>query len=178
MLAKFKVSQVRDSVGWPKYLAEVSDDWPQHLHNGMRALSAGLVGADGRLGDVDVDWVRGCVLELRNVAYRRRRSRGIRKADRLVAEVMRTVPNEGMGENEIEDRIRELSRPPDDPDGRGRKLPEGWSHEKFLGHLVHRGVLQLNVEEGYYCPIPNFRTFLMKMGGLRSQSLAPVADQS
>ena len=76
---------------------------------------------------------------LREGAYDDRRSREIRTARFLVAELMREVPGEGMVESTVLNRIRNLSRPLDRPDSEGWHLPKGRDEEWFLDHLVHRG---------------------------------------
>ena len=166
MLREFRVDQKGERVHWPGIIAAVSEGWPQHLHNGMRALAEQLVARGGRLADVDAVMVREREERFRTASYRRRRSEEIRDARFLVAELMRQVPAEGAEGSDIKDLVRNLARPLDDPEGDGWSLPKNRDEEWFLKHLVHQGALQLNENDLYSCPIPSFRSYLMEMGGL------------
>ncbi len=167
MLDGFRVSRRDDGVGWPEYLAGLSEGWPQHLNSGMRALAAELRETGGRLADVNVACVWDRQRALREDTYGWRLTDGMRDARCLVAEVMRAVPEAGLEGFEVKDRIRNLARPLDDPDGGGWRLPKGRDEEWFLRHLVHQGALQRKGPTHYHCPIPTFREYLMRLGGLQ-----------
>ncbi len=47
MLDEFRVPAGDARVSWPTLIAGLSDGWPQHLHNGMRALAKGLLECGG-----------------------------------------------------------------------------------------------------------------------------------
>ena len=80
-----------DPRAWAERLAQESDGWPQHLHNGQRALAEGLVEADGRLADVDAVRVLDRAVAFREAAYRRQISPAMEDARRLSAAVMKDV---------------------------------------------------------------------------------------
>ena len=166
MLEEFRVPTGDARVNWPSLIANVSDGWPQHLHNGMRALAKGLLECGGALADVDAARVRQREREFRAASYSRRRSDEIRRARFLVAELMRQLPEKGSEDSTIVRQIRSLARPLDEPEGDGWSLPKGRDEEWFLKHLVHQGVLQFNGNDLYSCPIPSFRSYLMEKGGL------------
>ena len=48
----------------------------------------------------------------------------------------------------------------------GHRLPKGLDAEDFIAHLVHRGALQKRADKTIHCPIPSFRTYLVRAGGL------------
>ena len=53
MLATYRVDRTGTVENWPALLAERSDGWPQHLHNGMRALATELARVEGKMALVD-----------------------------------------------------------------------------------------------------------------------------
>jgi len=179
MLEEFRVSREGDRVGWPRRVAERSDGWPQHLHNAMRALASELLAARGRLEDVDEYRMWRRERERRTVAYGRRRGSGaILEARRLVAELMRSLPPEGLDKETIQGHILRHGRRFDDPgaDADGWRLPEGEDAAWFVRRLVHRGVPQLNAEGLYSCPIPSFRSYLIGKGGQLLERSASGVD--
>ena len=46
----------------------------------------------------------------------------------------------------------------------GWRLPRAMSPELYLDHLIHRGALQINADDLFIYPIPNFRQFLIEQG--------------
>ncbi len=175
MLDRFRVDRTGADGIWPRRLAEASDRWPQHLHNGMRALAEALVTARGRLADVDGDAVATREREIRENAYSRLMSEEMKGAKTLIARIMATLPPEGAGENDIRAQILLEARPEDDPGARGRRLPENMIARGFLTHLVHRGALQENARGLFSCPIPSFRSYLISQGGIMSAD--PVSGE-
>ncbi len=171
MLDRFRVDRTGAAAGWPQRLAGVSDRWPQHLHNGMRALAGGLVKAEGRLVHVDSGAVAALEREHRVKRYRRIRSPEMTQSRLLVARVMAVVPREGVADSTVLARILQEARPADDPEGEGLWLPEGMSARGFLKNLVHHGALQENDSGLLSCPIPSFRSYLIEQGGMISVSL-------
>ena len=162
MLSEYKVDRTGAPADWPDRLAELSDGWPQHLHNGMRALADGLARAGGRLADVDAGAVLDREEDLRGRAYWARTSPEMRVARCLVAAVLAALPEDGADDSAI---IEEVDRQTDaNPDLARWRLPEGMNSRDFMGHLVHRGVLQRGPGGLFVCPIPSFRRYLLRYG--------------
>ncbi len=124
MLDRFRIE--RDGAGpdWPAVIAERSDGWPQHLHNGMRSLGFELLGTEGRLVHVNADAVKAKEREYRLDAYGGRLSDGIRGAKHLIARLMLSL-DEGGDSSDIDGRIGDLARSGDGADSRGWRLPKG-----------------------------------------------------
>ena len=64
----------------------------------------------------------------------------------------------------------------------GHRLPEGKTANGLYTHLVHRGALQERVDGTVYSPIPSFRTYLVRAGGMNpdagpGQRHAQVRDE-
>ncbi len=162
-----KYFKVRGNVGsWIESVASRSDLWPQHLHNGLRALAEGLVKTDA-----DIDRIDGKRVEALQDGYRmesynaRLTSMEIQNAIYLVAELVDGIPEWGMMRISIRKTIIGRGRPLDDPDGEGYWVSK--DTDGFLDHLVHEGILQDDGKGMYRCPIPSLRAFLS--GNFRSE---------
>ena len=166
MLSECRVDRTGAEKDWPALLSERSDGWPQHLHNGMRALAGELVRVEGKLADIDAAVVLERESKYRQRAYIARISPQMQDARRLVAAVLTALPEEGALLNDIDEEIKHQSsvRTGDDPDDHPRKLPDGMNRKAFFNHLVRRGALQGDAETRYACPIPSFRRFLIDYG--------------
>ncbi len=98
--------EVRGDVGpWIESVARRSDLWPQHLHNGLRALAEEL----SRTG-ADIDLIDGKRVErnrktLRDSAYDGRLSSDIRRAKKLVSSLMSEMRKRDFGHAEVKDHI-------------------------------------------------------------------------
>ncbi len=161
---------------WADWAAEVSDAWPQHLHNAMRAIARGLLETGGRLDDIDADAVRERERTLRLDVYGRRQSTSMREAVNLVAAVMRDCPTfltERVHRPNRADmlasilRHRRTGETPEDVSWRLPTDPDSGAPmdaKTFLRHLVHRGSLQERGDKRMECPIPTFRDFLIESG--------------
>ncbi len=158
MLERFRVDMGEvAAAGWAARLERVSDGWPQHLHNAMRALAEGLLAVGGALGAVDADAVLGRARQWRLEAYRARRSGSMRRSALLLGALMEAVAEEGLGWPAALAAIEERAdaRP-------GWRLPDGMDPEAYLDHLVQRGALQDDGAGRLVCPIPSFRRFLIE----------------
>ena len=158
MLERFRVDMGEvAAAGWAARLEQVSDGWPQHLHNAMRALAEGLLAVGGALGAVDADAVLGRARQWRLEAYRARRSGSMRRSALLLGALMEAVAEEGLGWPAALAAIEERAdaRP-------GWRLPDGMDPEAYLDHLVQRGALQDDGAGRLVCPIPSFRRFLIE----------------
>ena len=161
MLACFRIeAEDAEAARWAALLEHISDRWPQHLQNAMRALGGGLLQAGGVLSSVDEAAVLRHARAWRLESYRQRRSPEMRGAVILVGHLMAAVRDGGLHRHQIVDTIR--ARIHDRPEGSSaRRLPKGISPEDFLEHLIHRGALQEGEDDRLVCPIPSFRSFLI-----------------
>ena len=158
MLEGFRVEAVEtEAARWAALLEDRSDRWPQHLRNGMRALTEGLLASGGALASVSEDAVMAGAEARRLEAYRARRSSEMLASGRLLAAVMAAVPEEGLDYVRALDVIEEMARP-----ASGWRLPAGMGPEGYLDHLVNRGALQDDGTGHLACPIPSLRQFLIE----------------
>ena len=161
MLERFRVEAAEvEAARWVALLEELSDRWPQHLRNGMRALANGLLASGGVLASVDEKAVLAGAEERRLDSYRARRSPEMLASGLLLAAVMEAVPEDGLGYVETLRVIEESAGA-----ASGWRLPAGMGPEEYLDHLVHRGALQDDGTGRLACPIPSFRRFLVEAAG-------------
>ena len=163
MFAACRVDRTGADDGWPALLAERSDGWPQHLHNGMRALAAELARVDGKLVDVGAEAVLGRERDYRERAYLARISPEMEASRQLVAALFEALPQDGVPRDVIETEVDSLGQPRD-AGRRALQLPRGIDSEEFVSHLIRRGALQRGPHRRYSCPIPSFRRFLIAYG--------------
>ncbi len=144
-------------------LAAPAEGWPRHLHFALRALGEEALETDGDLRRID--WSRAMkeAADSRMRYYRSQQSPEMREAEPLVAGVMAQLGGRPNSFGIIK-YLRTASAA--DPD---MSLPEGMTVKGFLGHLLHRGALQERSDRTVHCPIPSFRSFLMKQGGLEAE---------
>jgi len=148
-------------------LACSSEGWPRHLHCTQEALGRALLapGCDGRLDRVG-DWASldEESHQLRVRYYRAQRSAMMKDCDLLVAAVMRDF-EDGMSKSRITDLIAVRASIPEG-EGSGWKLSPGLSPHDLMEEMVHQGVLQEREDDTFHIPIPSFRNFLIRTGGL------------
>ena len=162
MLDTYRVeAEEADANRWASRLASASDGWPQHLQNAMRSLAESLIETNGVLAKVDEAAVLKRAFERRRKGYQARRSAQMETALFLVSWIMAKVPDTGLRRHEVNDIIRASSR---QGGSSGFNLPNGFSVEEFLDHLIHRGALQMGGDGRLRCPIPSFRRFLIQEG--------------
>ena len=158
MLERFRVEAAEvEAARWVALLEELSDRWPQHLRNGMRALANGLLASGGALASVDEKAVLAGAEERRLDSYRARRSPEMLGSGLLLAAAMEAVPEDGLGYVETLRVIEENAGA-----ASGWRLPAGMGPEEYLDHLVHRGALQDDGTGRLACPIPSLRRFLIE----------------
>ena len=148
---------------WAQALANESCGWPQHLHVAMRALAAQLLAAStpGQLEAVDsgfgVAVLRASALA-REKYYGRRIDAPLAAARHLLAEIFRRMGDEATLDALLS-HIREAAHP-----GVGsRSLPKEFDEERFLDHMIRRGVLQHASGHTLACPIPSLRDYIERM---------------
>ena len=155
----------QSAVMWQRELSTCSDCWPQHLHNGMRALAEGLIKVEGVLDEVAFDDFQRVERHYRLTAYRRRQSREMAASYELIARIMMDVVKaDGLDEGDILDAIDLYSTPTNEPRGRKWQIPKGMDEDDFMNHLIYKGALHREEDKLYRCQIPSFAHYLIKYG--------------
>ena len=162
-------------------LAAPCEGWPRHLHFAMQALAAESLRCGGDLAGVD--WARcgNQAAESRAHYYQHRQSAEMKESDGLVAVVMSRLA-EGTKMSGALRLIEEnvIDHVP------GHRLPEDMTAKGLYTHLVHRGALQEREDGIVHCPIPSFRSHLVRAGGLHmaeairegdSKAIEPAAQE-
>ena len=161
MLATYRVDRTGTVENWPALLAERSDGWPQHLHNGMRALATELARVEGKMALVDSANILERERDYRERAYLARIGPIMDGSRQLVAALFAALPEDGFTNGQVRREIERCRQPErKDPEW---DLPEDMTVGQFFDHLVHRGALQRK-GAAYECPIPSFRRFLIAYG--------------
>ena len=164
MLADCRVRGDRETKRqWAHALANESCGWPQHLHVAMQALAVQLLAAStpGQLEAVDSSFgvavLRASALA-RDEYYERRIDAPLAAARHLLAEIFRRI-GDGVTLDASLSHIREAAHP-----GVGsRSLPKEYDEERFLNHMIRRGVLQHASGQMLACPIPSLRDYIERM---------------
>ncbi len=141
-------------------LAAPCEGWPRHLHFALQALGRGLLETEGDLATVDWPRITQEAAESRLDYYRLQQSGKMKDANILVARIMRDFRN-GMDNRDVAALIMKSVE-----DSPGMQLPENLNALSFRKHLVRKGALHKDIRDTFLCPIPSFRTFLVKAGGL------------
>ncbi|MCY4303431.1 MAG: ATP-binding protein [Aestuariivita sp.] len=175
MLTTFDVDCTDVEDDWPAILAECSDCWPQHLHNGMRALAQELIhpNINGRLSAVSLERVSTTERAFRNEAYSWRISEMISEHRTLVGHIMHQVMTSSPTREDVKQIIDDLHA------HSAHSLPPEMTATGFLNHMIHRGLLQefnprdnpeLSPAGVVTCPIPSLATYVMQFGGIDPDS--------
>ncbi len=152
-------------------LAVPCEGWPRHLHHALQALGRGLLETAGDLTAVNWPRIRREASDSRLEYYHLQQSPDMDEARILVAEIMQRFHN-GMRRNDITDIIqRSVQEHP------GLHLPENMTAMAFRDHLLHQGAMHMGTDKTFSCPIPSFRSFLIKAGGL-DQGSRPEQGQA
>ena len=174
-LEHFRV-QGQDGVtsAYARLIAEDSRGWPQHLHNGLRALARALVAAKGDLLSVKKEDVLDRSAEYRRKYYEARLTPKLKASALLLANVMRRTGEHGAPRDEFCNLVESCSR-------EGRKimerLPGGMAATDFVDHLIEVGVLHED-SGNVRCPVPSFRQYIIdrdRLARLRLREL-PESD--
>ncbi|MCY4152302.1 MAG: ATP-binding protein [Aestuariivita sp.] len=171
MLKAFDVDMTDAEDNWPEILAQCSDCWPQHLHNGMRALAQELIHptVNGRLSAVSLKRVSNTERAFRHEAYSWRISEMISNHRTFVGHIMQQIVTSSPTRLEARQMIEDVDKLTP------HKLPAEMTAIRFLNHLVQRGLLQefnqrddpeLFLGGVIKCPIPSLATYVMQYGGI------------
>ncbi len=156
---------------------DTTDGWPRHVHWMQRALAEAAL-EPGVNGDLDriTDWgrVRARSDALRHGSCATQFSTAMALSRKLVGRVMFEVgkaqaEGRGLRIDEICKTIKALN----EHDAEGNyELPEGFSPQGFVTHLVHCGALQEDPDnDSMTCPIPSFQRYIIARGGLDPDQL-------
>lgn len=142
------------------YLTEPCEGWPHHLHCAMAAIGEAALGTGGDLAALDWSAVGQEAAERRRSHYQRQQSNELFGARALVAAVMK----EFHPSHYLTDIINGIDRLAGSCPGKEWQLPKGFDAEALADHLIHQGILHTDVDKRLSCPIPSFRSYLMKVG--------------
>ncbi len=143
-------------------LAEPCGGWPRHLHFALQAMGRDVLRTDGDLSAVNWPGIMREAADSRTGYYQMQHSDEMKDARILVAHVMRDF-RDGMVDTDIKALVLRHAG-----DRIGQELPEGMTAVGFRRHLIHGGALHERKDGTYRCPIPSFRSFLIRAGGLQS----------
>ncbi|MYB35580.1 MAG: ATP-binding protein [Gammaproteobacteria bacterium] len=159
-------------------LSHAADGWPRHMHWAQQAVAEAVLepGIDGNLDRIG-DWTKVQARSdvLRQGYYNSQFSDEMTFARKLVAQLMLEVGKaqiEGqiLQEDEIRNRVRIFIE--QDLSG-NYELPDGFSPQGFVKHLIHCGALQEDPHNhGMSCPIPSFQSYIIRRGGLDPRQLS------
>ncbi len=155
-------------------LARQTEGWPRHLHFAMQALAGEALRHGGDLGHVDWDRIGTEAAESRVRYYRGQQSAEMAGSARLLATVMLALePVMTLGD--VRDLIWRLER--NREESLQWRLPKGMDVDDFASHLVRQGAFQTQVDGTVACPIPSFRTHLVRAGGLDQDAATAKAEE-
>ena len=126
----------------------------------LQALAQEALRCDGDLERVDWDRIGTAAAESRTRYCLGQQSAEMDEADGLTAVVMSRL-EDGMKMSGVLRLIEENLM-----DVAGHRLPKGLSSKGFYTHLAHCGALQKREDGTVHCPIPSFRAYLIRAGGL------------
>jgi len=150
-----------------KKLAEQTEGWPQHLHNGMRVLAKALVETGGNMDRVCESEVLEEEAKIRENRHEARKTPEMEEVPVFVARLMTAALRQKMKLPELLEQMAFLSKAGKRADER---LPEDMSAKEFLNdHLVRKGALHKNSGNVFVCPIPCFSRHLIEAGGDRGR---------
>ncbi len=145
-------------------LAAPCEGWPRHLHFALQALGRGVLETDGDLTAVNWPRILREAADSRQEYYRIQQDGDMKDSHLLVARTMQGF-RDGMAGSAVTDLIQRFVE-----DRPGLRLPESMSPVGFRSRLIHRGVLHMEMDGAYHSPIPSFRSFLVRAGGLDTDS--------
>jgi len=159
----------------PGMLAHNTEGWPQHLHNGMRALASMLVRCKGDFSKISREELERQEEKMRQDSHLNRKTDQMKDSFVYVARVMHAVTRSRMNRGELAVEMRKISEAGRDE---SERLPEGISATRFLtDHLMRKGALQEErtavnagteaerTEDVFGSPIPCFAAHLIAAGG-------------
>ena len=148
-------------------MAEEGSHWPMHIHNSLCALSKEIVDNNGEMNRLNLKRMSENADERWESYFRMRTSLELGASEYLLATVMKEISSYGeqglkMKNYNILDRIRGTSsnHPTNSPSWR---IPKGIDDaEDYAAHLLHQGLIQMQEDHCYYCPIPSLKSYVLE----------------
>jgi len=171
MLAHFAADCTgADANDWADMLSEDSDLWPQHLHNGLRALAEELAAKDRKLADVDRQIVLDRSRSHRIRSYQGRATDKMRQSRFIIRRIMDMLSSGPVDVSKVVEEVESCSR----SRNLGWRMPENsqgetMDSEEFLGYLMGKGALFKDRDNKCLSPIPSFSWFLQQRGALDTE---------
>lgn len=138
-------------------LARNCDGWPRHLHHSLQALGIEALKVGGNLGEANWDNIHMEAANRRDGYYMDQYSGKMRDAKNMTIGVMAELDhNPGRAE------IKKLMKSLHSLDAETYCFPPFMNADSFFDHLLHQGALQDMGDDCFACPIPSFRTYLLK----------------
>ena len=147
-------------------MAEEGSHWPMHIHNSLRALSKEIVD-NGEMSNLNLKRVRENAAQRRISYYRKRINPQLRASKYLLASVMKKIPAYGeQGSNlefpDIVERIRKTISN-SHSESPSWEIPTGIKNaEEYVALLIHQGLIQMQEDHCYYCPIPSLKSYVLE----------------
>ena len=137
---------------WPATIANWSDGWPMHLHNGLKALAKELAANGGDLDRIDPLAVKRRAMALRTGYYRDRTHGKFSEHQGLLARVMEEIRDTG---NSVSEFLGLLT-------SHGGDSPADMAPKEAFRTLLARGLVQRlpdTAEDVHACPIPSLVSY-------------------
>ena len=148
-------------------MAEEGSHWPMHIHNSLRALSKEIVDNEGNMSHLNLKRVRENAAQRRISYYRKRINPQLRESEYLLASVMKKIPayGEQVSKMKIFDIVESIEKTISHPPSKSPswRLPYRIENAmKYAELLIHQGLIQMQEDHCYYCPIPSLKSYVLE----------------
>ena len=137
---------------WQETIANWSDGWPMHVHNGLRAMAQELAANGGDLGRISPLAVKRQAMAFRTGYYLDRTHGAFSEHQELLARVMEEIRDYGNSVSEILGLLT----------SHGGDSPADMTPKEAFRTLLARGLVQRlpgTAEDVYACPIPSLISY-------------------
>ena len=137
---------------WPETIANWSDGWPMHVHNGLRAMAQELAANGGDLGRISPLAIKRQAMVFRTGYYLDRTHGAFSEHQELLARVMEEIRDYGNSVSEILGLLT----------SHGGDSPADMAPKEAFRTLLARGLVQRlpgTAEDVYACPIPSLVSY-------------------
>ena len=158
---KFNVMKPALFPVWEKAVIELSNGWPQHLHNMLAILAKNLAGAEGKLELLDCSLVKREFDEFRTRYYGRvlAGSRACNQSIALLGTVLDRMGPEDSRPGEVIGLIEGTAR---ENAGWEWRLPDDMTPADYYVEMLEAGILQEN-GSSVTCPIPSLGAHVIRL---------------